>query len=306
MQLLKFKDLEEWQKDNHLIETGYRKIQGSYWKCLKTIPSLHNETVNIWTHLIGSLVAVFTLTFFFLDLSPPTFGHERKGWTAPLSSIPYPLPHSDQPSVEWVDTVGFCVFLVSAAICLGLSALFHTFVCHSMEVAHSWNRMDYIGIVILISGTFVPATRYGFFCDPHLRNLYIFIIYAASAATIWVVISPNARTPSFRRLRTWLFISLGLSAVFPVGHAIYRYGLEEASDNISLFWLALGGVLYIVGALLYAERTPERFAPGRFDLFGSSHQIFHVMILLAAWSHATGIFEGFRYHHGERGGVCLT
>ena len=41
--------------------------------------------------------------------------------------------------------------------------------------------MDYIGIVVLISGTFVPATRFGFFCDPHLRNLYICIIYAASA-----------------------------------------------------------------------------------------------------------------------------
>ncbi|GAA5908320.1 hemolysin III family protein [Sporobolomyces salmoneus] len=306
MQLLKYKDLEEWQKDNHLIETGYRKLQGSYLRCLKTIPRLHNETVNIWTHLIGSCVAIFTLAFFLLDLPPTTsYSAARKGWTAPFSSIPYLLPHSQQPSVDWFDTFGICIFLVSAATCLGLSSLFHTFLCHSMEVAHSWNRMDYIGIVVLISGTFVSYTHYGFFCDPHLRNLYIAVIYTASAATIWVVISPKARTPSFRRLRTWLFISLGLSAVGPVGHAIYQYGLEEASDNISLFWLASGGALYIVGALLYAERTPERFAPGRFDFFGSSHQIFHVLILLAAWSHWTGILEGFRYHHGERGGVCL-
>ncbi|GAA5870331.1 hypothetical protein JCM16303_001966 [Sporobolomyces ruberrimus] len=304
--LLKFKDLQEWQKDNHFIETGYRRLQGSYWRCLKTIPRIHNESVNIWTHLIGSFVAVLTLAFFLLDLSPnQSYNDHRKGWLAPLSSIPYPLPHSNQPSVEWIDALGFAVFLVSAATCLGLSALFHTFSCHSMKVAHTWNRMDYIGIVVLISGTFVPATRYGFFCDPHLRNLYIAIIYTASAATIYVVISPNARTPSFRRLRTWLFISLGLSAVLPVSHAVYRYGLEAASANISLFWLALGGGLYIVGALLYAERTPERFAPGRFDLFGSSHQIFHVMILLAAWAHWTGITEGFRYHHGERAGLCV-
>jgi len=52
MQLLKFKDLEEWQKDNHLIETGYRKLQGSYWKCLQTIPRIHNETVNIVSNLL--------------------------------------------------------------------------------------------------------------------------------------------------------------------------------------------------------------------------------------------------------------
>jgi len=120
------------------------------------------------------------------------------------------------------------------------------------------------------------------------------------------------------------------------------------SANIALFWLALGGVFYIVGALLYvnaiqtlflskvshadlslfssllfsfdtlnysilllnrlssyAERTPERFAPGRFDFFGSSHQIFHILICLAAWSHFTCITEGFRYHHGERNGLCV-
>ncbi|GAA5922977.1 hemolysin III family protein [Sporobolomyces koalae] len=304
--LLKFKDLEAWQHDNHYIQTGYRRLTHSYWRALKTIPKIHNETVNIWTHLGGSFIAVSTLAYLLLDLAPAMpSAQDRQGWLAPLSSVPYPFPNSEQPSVTWADTAGFAVFLVSAATCLGFSALFHTFTCHSMEVAHRWNRLDYIGIVILISGTFVPATHYGFFCDSHLRNLYIAIIYTASAATIYVVISPNARTPAFRRLRTWLFISLGLSAVFPVGHAITRYGLEQASANISLFWLALGGGLYIVGALLYAERIPERFAPGRFDLVGSSHQIFHVMILLAAWSHWTGIVEGFRYHHGERAGVCL-
>ncbi|GAA5860768.1 hypothetical protein JCM5353_003115 [Sporobolomyces roseus] len=304
--LIKFVDLEEWQRDNSYIRSGYRKLTNSYWKALKTIPHWHNESVNIWSHLIGSFLAIFTLAYLLLDTSPSTsLTKHRQGWSAPFAGLPYPFPHPKQPSVDYADTLGFAIFLISAATCLGFSALFHTFMAHSMEVAHWWNRLDYIGIVILISGTFVPATHYGFFCDPHLRNLYIGLIYTASAATIYVVISPNARTPAFRRIRTWLFISLGLSAVLPVGHAIHRYGLEAASANIALFWLALGGAFYIVGALLYAERTPERFSPGRFDFFGSSHQIFHILICLAAWSHFTCITEGFRYHHGERNGLCV-
>ena len=88
--------------------------------------------------------------------------------------------------------------------------------------------------------------------------------------------------------------------------------------------MVLGGALYISGAILfvslpilpnksplkrnnphrYAERIPERFAPGKFDLFGASHQIFHTFILLAAWSHHTAICESFRYWHGEIGGTC--
>ncbi|GAA5832124.1 hypothetical protein JCM11251_004248 [Rhodosporidiobolus azoricus] len=303
--LLSFDQLQPWQRDNPLIRTGYRKLTFSYLKCLRTVFKLHNETVNILTHLVGALVAVFTCAYLLLDLNPAdSLSHGRKGWTAPFAGIPYPFPSPAQPSVTWADTIGFASFLISASVCLGFSASFHTFLAHSEKVAVYWNSLDYVGIVVLISGTFVPLVHYGFFCDTHLRNAYIALIYTFSAAATATVVSPHARTPEYRRIRTWTFICLGLSAVFPVGHAVWRYGLEGASVAISLPWLVLGGALYIVGALLYAERCPERFHPGRFDFFLSSHNIFHVLILLAALSHWCAITEGFRYWHGERGGRC--
>ena len=42
---------------------------------------------------------------------------------------------------------------------------------------------------------------------------------------------------------------------------------------------AVGGVVYIVGAIIYAMRIPEKFFPRKFDLVGSSHQIFHLAVL---------------------------
>ncbi|KDE06024.1 hypothetical protein, variant [Microbotryum lychnidis-dioicae p1A1 Lamole] len=257
-----------------------------------------------WTHLIGAIVAIGSLLYLVMAITPHERSRHRQGWLAPLAGIPYPFPSAAQPSVTWIDSFGFGVFFVSAATCLGFSASFHALGCHSKEVAHRWNNFDYVGIVVLISGTFVPAVRYGFFCDPHLRNLYITLIYSAALFTAYTVLAPHAKTPEFRRFRAWVFIALGTSAVFPVGHAVLRYGFEGASNGIALPWLALGGALYIVGAVLYAERCPERFLPGQFDLFGSSHQIFHVLIILAAASHWAAISEGFRYWHGERGGVC--
>ncbi|GAA5866170.1 hypothetical protein JCM3774_004106 [Rhodotorula dairenensis] len=302
--LLNHDQLEEWQKDNHWIVRGYRPLSNSYRTCMRTVLQRHNETVNIWTHLIGSSVAVLTAAYLLLETSPKSISHGRQGWWAPFAGIPYPFPHPAQPSVTWVDTVGFAAFLVSASICLGFSASYHTLIAHSETVAIRWNRLDYVGIVILISGTFVPLVHYGFYCDPSLRNSYIALIYTFALATTATVVAPHARTPEYRRFRTWIFIALGLSAVIPVGHAIVRYGLEGATTNISLFWLALGGALYIAGALLYAERCPERFSPGTFDFLFSSHQIFHILILLAAWAHWTAIAEGFRYWHGEKEGFC--
>lgn len=40
-----------------------------------------------------------------------------------------------------------------------------------------------------------------------------------------------------------------------------------------------------LGALVYAMRVPERWLPGRFDLLLHSHQIFHLLIVLAALVH---------------------
>lgn len=48
---------------------------------------------------------------------------------------------------------------------------------------------------------------------------------------------------------------------------------------------AFGGALYIFGAFLYGSKIPERLSPGTFDYIGQSHQIFHVLVLAAAFLH---------------------
>lgn len=40
-------------------------------------------------------------------------------------------------------------------------------------------------------------------------------------------------------------------------------------------------------------RIPERLAPGKFDIWGSSHQIFHVAILFAMYTHLAAMLQGF-------------
>ena len=45
-------------------------------------------------------------------------------------------------------------------------------------------------------------------------------------------------------------------------------------------------------------RWPERTAPGKFDVIGSSHQIFHVLVVLAAVSHLVGLVTAFDHRHG--------
>ncbi|SPO34754.1 related to Adiponectin receptor 1 [Pseudozyma flocculosa] len=189
---------------------------------------------------------------------------------------------------DTLDVVGFGIFFVAAVICLGFSASYHTVGCHSQYV---------IGIVVMIVGSFLPALHYGFYCHPHFQLAYSVAIILMGSVAIYVVIAPKYGTPHYRPYRTAVFLVLGLSAIFPVLHIVNVYGYDTITQTMGLRFLLTSGALYVVGAVLYMLRVPERFAPGRFDLVGSSHQIFHCLILLAAAAHYISLRRAYAFWH---------
>ena len=72
-------------------------------------------------------------------------------------------------------------------------------------------------------------------------------------------------------------MGLGLSGVVPTLHFVISEGLIKATTMGQMGWLLLMATLYITGACLYAARIPERFFPGKCDIwvsdepFSSSH-----------------------------------
>ena len=49
-----------------------------------------------------------------------------------------------------------------------------------------------------------------------------------------------------------MFVGFGLSAVLPVLHGVYVYGFEHMNYSIGLGWVLLQGLLYVLGAVIYA------------------------------------------------------
>ena len=77
-----------------------------------------------------------------------------------------------------------------------------------------------------------------------------------------------------------VFILYGCSFIVPI---IHRLSVTEINDQyfyLELNYFIASGFMYVFGILFYITRFPEKKYPGRFDLFGSSHQIFHIFVLL--------------------------
>lgn len=268
-------EIEEWQQDNHYIHSGYRQQSNSYATSAGSLGYLHNETVNIYTHLIGAVVAVLTGAILYRTLQPR------------------------YETASFEDVVVFGCFFGGAAACLGMSATFHTLANHSPSVSRAYNKLDYLGIVFLIWGSFIPSLYYGFQERPDLIRVYWTMITSIALATAVVSLSPFFAGHKYRTLRAIMFVAMGLSAVFPVLHGLKVYPVARLDELIGLRWMVLQGALYILGAGLYAARIPERFRPGAFDIWGASHQIFHVLVLVAAMAHLIGLLKAFDYRHSR-------
>lgn len=64
-----------------------------------------------------------------------------------------------------------------------------------------------------------------------------------------------------------VFAGFGLSGVIPAVHYLVVKGFFQAVYHASFGWLCLMGALYLLGAAFYALRVPERFFPGKCDIW---------------------------------------
>ncbi|TIA70463.1 hypothetical protein E3P91_03091 [Wallemia ichthyophaga] len=278
--LLKYDEIPAWIKDNQFITHGYRPVSHSIRNSLSSIfDSIHNESVNIHSHLWGAAFFVFCLFALSTDTKHQNY--------------------------SWKDYVGFSTFILSAISCLSFSFLYHTFSNHSKTLANTWHALDYAGICILIAGSFIPSIYYGFYCSPTSQLLYMAAMLIASSVALYIVLHPHYRRPSFRKARTSVFIALGLSSILPIVHALYMDGLDVLRRTIALDYVLASGSMYIIGALIYAARFPEAYFTHRnFSYYGASHQIFHLFVVAAAVCHYFSILSSQSFYSDPEFDYC--
>ena len=66
-----------------------------------------------------------------------------------------------------------------------------------------------------------------------------------------------------------VFMGLGLSGIVPTMHFTIEEGFVKATTVGQMGWFYLMGAMYITGAGLYAARIPERYFPGKCDIWVS-------------------------------------
>ena len=77
-----------------------------------------------------------------------------------------------------------------------------------------------------------------------------------------------------RWLRTGVYVVMGWLCMAAIGEMLH------VLPTGALIWLIVGGVVYTLGAIIYATKILD-FIPGKFGF----HEVWHIFVLLAAIAH---------------------
>ncbi|XP_071030163.1 progestin and adipoQ receptor family member 3-like [Oncorhynchus clarkii lewisi] len=274
IRLYTFEQIPLFLKENPYITDGYRAHLTSKL-CLKSIFVLSNETVNIWTHLLGFLL------FFLLGVND-------------MSTV---LPAS---GANREDYVIYCIGLFCFQVCMLCSVGYHLFSCHRSEkTCHRWLALDYAGISVGILGCYIPGVFYAFYCNIFWRQVYLVIVLALILAIFSAQIHPHYLSKEWQHLRTVIFCSVAGYGVIPAVHWVWLNG-GFSSAVVQLFLPRVIVMYLIAGAafLFYISKIPERCFPGQLNYLGASHQVWHVLVVfMFYWWHQTAVYiMNFRHN----------
>ncbi|KXH57552.1 hypothetical protein CSAL01_04494 [Colletotrichum salicis] len=215
--LLSWEELSEWQQcgSDH-IKTGYRRACNSVPGCLASWTYMHNESVNIYSHVTGAIIFILLPFFVFSDGIPAR-------WSIASTA----------------DVVVCMAYAIGATICFVLSTAFHTLMSHSEPIYLSGIKADFHGVLTLMWSSVFPLAHNVFPCSPATRDAYIALTGLLAALCAAATARPDLGAVDLGHHRAALFAMFGLAAfVVPIGHGVVvADGGRELWDQVGGCWV---------------------------------------------------------------------
>ncbi|RJX21652.1 MAG: hemolysin III family protein [Desulforudis sp.] len=164
--------------------------------------------------------------------------------------------------------VAFAIFGASLILLYTASSLYHLLPL-SERGNRVLRRLDHIMIFLLIAGTYTPV------CLIPLRGGWGWSLLVS----VWTLALAGVVLKLFwlqapRWLSTGIYLFMGWLIV------VAFWPLIQTVPPGGVIWMAVGGLFYTVGAVIYGLKRPN-LIPGVFGF----HEIFHLFVIAGSFSH---------------------
>jgi hemolysin III len=162
--------------------------------------------------------------------------------------------------------VALAIYGLSIAALFGTSAVYHRTQWRTLAARRWMRRLDHTMIFVLIAGTYTP---------------YALLVMRGTLGTVILIAVWSAALAGAVFKLLWIdapgwvtaisYMAIGWIVVIAAPQLLGRLGV------VAVGVLALGGLIYSVGGLIYATQRPDPFPA----VFGY-HEVFHLLVLIAA------------------------
>ncbi len=218
---------------------------------MKNPLKLFREPVNALSHMAGSLASIAGLTLMVV-----------------MAAVKADAWH----------VVSFAIFGTTLVFMYTASFLYHGLQLSAKTLA-IFRRIDHIMIFMVIAGSYTPL------CLVPLRGPWGWSLFGI----IWGFAAVGIVLKLFwmnlpRWISTLIYLGMGWLCMVAI------YPLVQILEPAPLLWLALGGLFYSLGALVYIFKKPDPFP----NVFGF-HEIWHIFVLLGSACHFWLVFGYLTY-----------
>lgn len=219
--------------------------EGDFIKREVVTYSFKEQLLNAITHWLGFLLGIVGLVFLII------FGIRN---------------HSV------VQIVGFSIYGGCLIFLYLSSALYHSI--PNEKFKRIFRVFDHCSIFIFIGGTYTPIILLSL--SGIIRIVMLSFIWLICIGGIVFKIITLGKFSKFDKLSLGIYLGLGWISIFMIKSIYNTTSLEF------IFCLVLGGLLYSIGAIFYANKK-----------IPYNHAIWHVFVLLASVVHFVGILEAY-------------
>ena len=259
---VKFSEAPPWCRSNENICSGYRPAPKTFKDCFLSIFRIHNETVNIWSHLIPGVTCLLAIAHLLM------------------------CSDGNDCGLQTEKRFGIIYALVGSMTGFTTSSVAHVLFCKSEEVFRNALQADLIGVVLQILGhglslahyalNDLPWTKFVFF---GFAQLYAFGLVLCLSQKKYL---SHAYKNKIKTKRTFLAAGFAILTCFlPAVYHMITQGVESGA----LFSFVITWLSFSLSVAFYATRIPEKLFPGSFDVWFHSHQIFHVLVVCGSYFH---------------------
>jgi hemolysin III len=172
----------------------------------------------------------------------------------------------------WARLVSVSIYGLSLVAMFLASGIYHAARVKPATLA-TLRKLDHSAIFLLIAGTYTPFCLVAF--TGFWRWGLLSIIWAIAVIGILIkVFYPNLP----RWLHTAPYIVMGWLCLLAAPQ------MPKVMPTSAIFWLIAGGVIYTLGAIVYATKI-FNFVPGKFGF----HEVWHIFVILGAAAHFVAV-----------------